>query len=127
MKLGDAAVVSRRFDPAALARFCHLAGATTLGGALPDPLIAALFSYLLGMAVPGAGTNYLKQEMEFLRAVPADTVLTATVEVVRLRPEKHLVDLATVCRDTSGAVVCRGRALVLFREAGDLHIAAGIP
>ena len=39
------------------------------------------------------------------------------VEITRLRPEKHLVDLATTCTDDSGDVVCRGRALVMVKDA----------
>lgn len=32
---------------------------------VPEPLIAGLFSTLLGVRLPGPGTNYLKQELGF--------------------------------------------------------------
>jgi hypothetical protein len=32
--------------------------------------------------------------------------------VVRLRPEKQLVNLSTVCTGSAGQVVCQGEALV---------------
>jgi 3-hydroxybutyryl-CoA dehydratase len=83
---------------------------------VPEPLIGALFSYLLGVQLPGFGTNYLKQEMRFLAPAAPGSALTARVEVTRLRPEKHLVDLATTCRDGDGRLICEGRALVLVRD-----------
>lgn len=117
MTPGQRATVTRRFEPETLAAFARLAG-IDIAQTVPEPLIGALFSYLLGVELPGAGTNYLKQDLAFLKVVPADATLTATVEITRLRPEKHLVDLATTCTDESGDVVCRGRALVMVRDAG---------
>lgn len=118
MELGQAAEVTRTFDRDAIAAFARLAG-TTPGEAVPEPLIGALFSYLLGVKLPGFGTNYLKQEMRFLAPAPAGAPLTARVEITRLRPEKHLVDLATTCRDGDGRLICEGRALVLVRDVAD--------
>lgn len=105
--------VFTRRDAAALQR---LTGAPDGGDAVPEALINGLFSYLLGVDLPGQGTNYLKQETEFLATAPLGEPLTARVEIVRLRPEKHLVDLATTCRTASGEIVARGRALVLARD-----------
>ena len=115
MQIGRRAQVTRTFDAAAARDFAGLAGLEEgPPTAVPEPLIAALFSYLLGVKLPGPGTNYLKQELAFLAPAPLDEPLTATVEVTRLRPDKHLVDLATVCTLADGAEICRGRALVLF-------------
>ena len=117
--LGQSATTSRTYRRADGEAFAQLAGAEDMiVAAVPEPLIGALFSYLLGVELPGSGTNYLKQEMTFLRPAPFDEMLTATVEVTRVRPDKHLVDLATVCRDASGAEICRGRALVLVKDVG---------
>jgi acyl dehydratase len=85
---------------------------------VPEPLIGALFSYLLGVELPGFGTNYLKQELEFVTPAPLGTELVARVEITRLRPEKHLVDLATTCETADGVTIARGRALVLVKDVG---------
>ncbi|MGO1117229.1 hypothetical protein ACTL6U_00870 [Rhodovibrionaceae bacterium A322] len=116
MKLGDKATVKRSYSRADLQAFEALAGQDGDGlEAVPGPLIGGLFSYLLGVELPGFGTNYLKQELQFLEPAPLDQELTATVEISRLRPEKNLVDLVTRCWRADGTLVCQGRALVLAR------------
>ena len=80
MTPGQRATVTRRFEPETLAAFSRLVG-IDIGTTVPEPLIGALFSYLLGVELPGAGTNYLKQDLVFLKLVPADAALTATVEI----------------------------------------------
>ncbi|PTX02815.1 phosphate acetyltransferase [Pararhodobacter aggregans] len=117
MKVGDSAEVTRRYSAGDMADFAALAGGD-LPGHVPEPLIGALFSYLLGVELPGSGTNYLKQSLDFRGAAPLDVPLTARVEITRLRPEKHLVDLATTCRLPDGTLVCEGRALVLAKDVG---------
>ena len=86
---------------------------------MPEALINGMFSYLLGVDLPGQGTNYLKQETEFLADAPLSEALTARVEITRLRPDKHLVDLATTCRTGDGDLVARGRALVLAKDVAN--------
>ena len=112
---GDTAQTTRRYSAEDLQAFAGLSGAEPADH-VPEPLIAGLVSYLLGVHLPGPGTNYLKQELEFLALAPLDTVLTASVEVTRLRPEKHLVDLWARCTLPDGTVVCEGRSLVKARD-----------
>ncbi len=116
MKIGQSAEVTRSFNSEDVSRYVTLGGAPMPAGVLPEPLVGALFSYLLGVELPGIGTNYLKQESEYLLPVPLDTPLTARVEITRLRPEKHLCDLSTVCTGPDGKVYCRGRALVYTED-----------
>ncbi len=79
-------------------------------------MINALFSYLLGVKLPGRGTNYLKQACRFHgNAAPGDELL-ARVEITDLRPDKQLVDLKTTCHLADGRLIAEGRALVLVRD-----------
>jgi acyl dehydratase len=117
VKLGDNAEVTRTFSERDLQDYSALSAHEITGGRLPEPLIGALFSYLLGIKLPGLGTNYLKQETRFERAATIGETLTARVEITRLRPDKQLVDLATSCRGADGGIVASGRALVYV---GDL-------
>lgn len=114
--LGQAADVTRRFSAQDVARFTELGGNEPAPGEVPEPLVNALFSYLLGVKLPGLGTNYLKQESEFMKTARIGESLHARVEISRLRPAKHLVDLKTTCEGEDGSPICEGRALVYIGE-----------
>ncbi|HEY2745732.1 MAG TPA: phosphate acetyltransferase [Polyangia bacterium] len=86
------------------------------GAAVPNALVGGLFSCLLGTQLPGRGTNWMKQSLRFFRRARVGERLTASVEIVRLRPDKQLVNLRVACVDDAGALVCDGEALVLARE-----------
>lgn len=123
-EIGQRAKVTRRFTQDDVAEYAALTGDTHLGSAghqcdttvVPGPLIGGLFSYLLGTRLPGRGTNWLKQQLRFEQPARVGDTLTATVEITRLRPEKDLVNLETICRSATGNVVCDGEALVLVRD-----------
>jgi len=118
MKVGDKTSVTRSFDEALLAEFFGLARNTPPVSYVPEPLISGLISYLLGVKLPGPGTNYLKQETTFLATARPGEAITTTVEITRLRPDKHLCDLSTICTGDRGKVICTGRALVLVKDVG---------
>ncbi|WP_300556462.1 phosphate acetyltransferase [Maricaulis sp.] len=116
LELGQRAERRRRFNTTDAETLRQITGAATPAGAVPEALINALFSDLLGVDLPGRGTNYLKQETEFLAAVPLDQDIIAEIEIIRLRPDKHLVDLSTTCRLANGTPLASGRALVLAKD-----------
>lgn len=113
MRVGDTASLTRRFGADDLVAFAALSGAPA-GDAVPDPLIGALFSCLLGMHLPGPGTGWLKQTLQHLAVAQVGEALTATVTLTRLRPDKRLADLECLCTGSDGRLICRGRALVLL-------------
>ncbi len=119
IRVGDTAQVARRYTTGDLAGLSALAGVPAVSfDHVPEPLVGALFSYLLGVELPGRGTNYLKQEITFIHPVPIGEEVRATVTVTRLRPDKHLCDLATVLTGADGRRLAEGRALVLVRDVG---------
>lgn len=122
MKVGDSAQVTRTFSLEDLRDYTRLSGHSVAGGQVPEPMIGGLFSYLLGVKLPGLGTHYLKQETRYESAAAIGEALTARVEITRLRPDKQLVDLATTCRLADGSLAASGRALVFV---GDRMKSAG--
>jgi hypothetical protein len=123
LAIGQVAEVTRSYSSADIDDYVALGGHRPSGDAVPEPLVDALFSYLLGVRLPGQGTNYLKQESDFFETANVSDELRARVEITRLRPEKHLVDLLTTCVTADGKRVCEGRALVYVADVNDTEYA----
>ena len=83
---------------------------------VPWPLLAGMFSDLLGTRLPGRGTGWMKQQLRYPSVAHPGEALTATVRITRLRADKELVNLATRVTTADGRVVCDGEALVLVRN-----------
>lgn len=120
MKLGDSAEVSRAIRARDVHEYAALTQHAACNAQVPEPLVGALFSYLLGVRLPGQGTNYLKQETRFHKVAEVDETLTARVEITRIRAEKHLMDLSTTCINEAGDLIADGRALVSVRDTEQL-------
>ncbi len=130
LELGQRAKATRRFEAGDLDAYADLCGdanplvvetrAAQRAGlparVVPAPLLAGMFSDLLGTKLPGRGTGWMKQSLRFLRPAHPGQVLQAMVEVVRVRPGKQLVNLRSAVRDVSGALLVDGEALVLVRD-----------
>ncbi|MGO3742956.1 MaoC/PaaZ C-terminal domain-containing protein [Kerstersia sp.] len=116
LRAGDSATLERCYTQDDYAVWAALADSPAVPAALPEPLIPALFSCLLGEELPGHGTNYLKQSLHFLAPAQPAEPLRASVTVSRLRADKALVNLQTRCTGADGRLLCHGEALVLFRQ-----------
>jgi acyl dehydratase len=79
---------------------------------LPPGLLAGMDSWVLGVDLPGRGTNWLKQQYTYHRSVAVPVEITSTVTITRIRPDKGLINLATRCSTRDGTV-SSGEALVL--------------
>ena len=116
MKLGDSAEIKRCVNAHDVLDYTALSHHAIADDRVPEPLIGAFFSYLLGVKLPGRGANYLKQDTRFHQAARIGDALTARVEITRIRSAKHLVDLSTTCTGADGQLIASGRALVLVRD-----------
>jgi 3-hydroxybutyryl-CoA dehydratase len=75
-------------------------------------LLAGFISTVLGNRLPGNGTIYMKQELEFLAPVHIGDTVTARAEVVEVVKERNQVKLRTTCVKQDGTTVVDGEALV---------------
>jgi acyl dehydratase len=115
LRLGQRAETVRTFSADDLREYRDLSGDPHPTERVPGGLLGGLFSYLLGTKLPGRGTNWLKQRLEYPEPCYAGEEISATVEITRLRPEKDLVNLRGRCV-AGGRVVCAGESLVLVKD-----------
>jgi len=125
-KVGDKASVSKVFTDKDVIDFSNLsldknpihldqsfAEKSLFGKKIVHGMLAAsLFSGLLGMKLPGEGSIYLGQSLSFTAPIYIGDEVTATVEVIKVRPDKPIVTLRTFCVNSDGNIVIEGEAVV---------------
>jgi 3-hydroxybutyryl-CoA dehydratase len=75
-------------------------------------LSAGFISAVIGTRLPGTGTIYVGQQLNFLAPVYVGDTITARVVVAAITPEKNRVTLKTTCSNQEGTLVLEGEALV---------------
>ncbi len=75
-------------------------------------LPAGFISTVIAMKLPGPGTIYLHQGLNFKAPVRIGDTITARVEVIEIIKEKKHVRLKTTCMNQDGNVVLDGEAVV---------------
>lgn len=83
---------------------------------VPWPLLAGMFSDMLGTDLPGRGTGWMKQKLIYKSAAYPGEEITARVEITRLRADKELVNLRSTIVGPDGRLICDGESLVLVRN-----------
>lgn len=74
-------------------------------------LSASIFSKILGTKMPGMGTIYIKQELNFIRPVYINEQYTARVMITKIEASKFTLD--TIIKDKKGNPVLTGQAIVI--------------
>lgn len=75
-------------------------------------LSGSLISAIIGTIMPGEGTIYLNQTINFRKPVRIGEKIKATVEVVGIKEEKGILSLNTYCENERGEIVIEGSAVV---------------
>jgi 3-hydroxybutyryl-CoA dehydratase len=75
-------------------------------------LTAGFISAILGTRLPGPGTIYLRQVLNFLAPVHMGDTITARAEVIEKDTAKGRLLLKTTCTNQKGTEVLNGEALV---------------
>jgi len=131
-KVGDTSSITKKISAADIQDFAMLvgdvnpvhmdeafAGKTRFGRCIAHGMWgAALISAVLGTKLPGPGTVYLSQTLSFQAPIyPGDTV-TARVTVTKVREDKQILTLETVCENQTGKTILKGEAVVLLEKVG---------
>ncbi len=127
IKPGDTAALSRTISDDDIRAFANATGdhnplhldeefakQTRFGKRIAHGMLSAsLISAVIADELPGQGSVYLGQTLQFVAPVfPGDTV-TARVTVTGIREDKPIVKLETICTNQRQEVVIRGEATVL--------------
>ncbi len=75
-------------------------------------LLGGFISAILGNQLPGPGTIYIRQELNFLAPVRMGETITARAEVMEVIAEKNRIRLKTTCVNQDGTLVLDGEAIV---------------
>lgn len=79
----------------------------------PGMLTASLIGFVLGTEYPGLGTIYVSQDLKFIKPVYAGDVLTISVSVLEVLPERNRVRLNTLVQNQDGRAVLEGQAEII--------------
>ena len=126
-KVGDSAETTKKITEADIQAFAEVTGdhnpihlddefakSTRFGRRIAHGMLtASLISSVLANKLPGEGSVYLGQSLQFVAPVfPGDEV-TALVTVKQIRDDKPILKLETICVNQHGETVIRGEATVL--------------
>jgi acyl dehydratase len=128
MKVGDKAFLTKVFSEEDVIKYSEIssdtnpvhldetcASSTVFGKRIVHGMFAAsLFSALIGNEIPGNGSIYLGQTLNFKAPVFIGEQVTASVEIIDLREDKPIVTLRTLCVDHQGRVLIEGEAVIKY-------------
>ena len=76
-------------------------------------LSASLVSAVIANHLPGRGSVYLSQTLQFVAPVFLGDTVTARVAVMKVREDKPIITLETICTNQRGEQLLKGEAVVL--------------
>lgn len=126
-KVGDSAESTRTIDQSDIQAFADVTGdhnpvhldesfaqTTRFGRRIAHGMLtASLISSVLANKLPGEGSIYLTQTLQFVAPVFPGDEITARVTVTDIRETKGIVKLETICTNQRKEMVIRGEAVVL--------------
>lgn len=130
MKIGDTAAHTFTVSDDIVRGFAELTGdrnpvhvdeefaqSTRFGRRIAHGMIAASqISAAIGNILPGPGTIYLNQTLQFLAPVFIGDIVTTRVTVISIKERKPIATLETTCENQRGEAVVKGEAVVLFPQ-----------
>lgn len=129
-KAGDSAQITKTIEQADVDAFAEVTGdhnpvhvdeefakTTRFGKRIAHGMLtASLISAVLANKLPGEGSVYLGQTLQFVAPVFPGDEITARVTVKAMREDKPILKLETVCVNQRDEVVIRGEATVLIHR-----------
>jgi len=79
-------------------------------------LLASLFSRLIGMYLPGKGSLYFSQSLNFISPAFIDDKVTVEVEIVKISRSTGIITLKTIITKENNIELVTGEAKVVVLE-----------
>ena len=128
--IGDSAEITKTIEQADIDAFAAVSGdhnpvhvdeefakTTRFGRRIAHGMLtASLISSVLANKLPGEGSVYLGQTLQFLAPVFPGDEITARVTVKEVREDKPILKLETICVNQRNEIVIRGEATVLAAD-----------
>lgn len=128
IKIGDKFSTSREITDELIRAFAELSGdhnpihldeefaaTTRFGRRIAHGMLSGAFiSAVLGYEFQERKIVYLSQTMKFIAPVFLGDTITTTATVTRIREEKGIVILETICTNQHGEVTLKGEAAVMI-------------
>jgi acyl dehydratase len=129
-KVGDSAETTRTIEQTDIDAFAEVTGdrnpvhldeafaqQTRFGRRIAHGMLtASLISSVLANQLPGEGSVYLGQTLQFVAPVFSGDEVTARVTVTEVRENRPIMKLETTCVNQRGETVIRGEATVLVSD-----------
>ena len=133
--VGDSAEITKTIEQADIDAFASVTGdhnpvhvdeefakTTRFGRRIAHGMLtASLISAVLANKLPGEGSVYFGQTLQFVAPVFPGDEITARVTVREIREDKPILKLETVCVNQRDEIVIRGEATVLVHRLRRLH------
>lgn len=130
LQIGDKFSTSKQITDSVVRAFAELSGdfnpihldekfaaKTRFGKRIAHGMISgALISAVLGYEFKERKVVYLSQTMKFIAPVFLDDTVTATATVTKIREDKPVVTLETVCTNQAGETTLTGEAVVMILD-----------
>src|ERR1044072_729727 len=128
--VGDTAEITRAIEQSDIQAFADVTGdhnpvhvdeafaqTTRFGRRIAHGMLtASLISSVLANKLPGEGSVYLSQTLQFVAPVFPGDEITARVTVKEIRENKPILKLETICINQRDEIVIRGEATVLVHR-----------
>jgi 3-hydroxybutyryl-CoA dehydratase len=130
LKIGDKFSTTREITDELIRKFAELSGdhnpihlddefakATRFGRRIAHGMLSAAFiSAVLGYEFKERKIVYLSQTMKFTAPAYLGDVITTTASVTKIREDKQIVTLETICANQNGEATVKGEAVVMILD-----------
>ena len=130
LKIGDKFSTTREITDELIRKFAELSGdhnpihldeefarTTRFGRRIAHGMLSGAFiSAVLGYEFKERKIVYLSQTMKFTAPAYLGDIITTTASVTKIREDKRIVSLETVCTNQNGEATVKGEAVVMILD-----------